>query len=111
MGDAIDFFDLKYGVAGICILLCLHFLLKLIEIWLKTKEQKEALSDKSLQSIALETHDLAKEMKNLNNRLVQTESLFQKFNLDLRQLYAALKLMAKDDWADISDQIRKDVSI
>lgn len=109
MENAEGVFNLKYGVAGVCVMLCLLFLLKVLEIWMRAKDRKEELADKSLQDLTFAARDLTAQIKCVNDKMVLMESTIKKFDLDLRRLYAALKLIAGDNWTDISEKIRKDL--
>lgn len=111
MENAEGLFNLKYGVAGVCVMLCLLFLLKVLEIWMKAKDRKEELSDKALTDLTFAARDLTAQLKCINDRMVLMESTFKKFDLDMRRLYAALKLVAGEGWTEISEKIRKDLHI
>lgn len=102
---------MKYGVAGICVLLCLHFLLKVFEIFTKQKAQKEQVSEETLRTTAIRCRNLSRQVKALNAELAKNDVTLKKFNIDLRRAYAAMKLLAGEQWTEISEKIRKDIHI
>jgi hypothetical protein len=99
-----NLFDLKYGVAGVCVLLTLSLAIKMIEILLKVKEKKEALSDEALR-------ELTKAARALDSRihhLEQTLSDLPKLKIDLRRIFMAAKLLSGEKWPDIRKQIMEE---
>ena len=103
--------NLKYGVAGICVMLCLLFLLQLLQIFMKTTVKRSELSEDALKKLTVMAQELTFEMKSLDKRLVLTEGTLSKLDLDYRRFYSALKLTAGERWPEISDAVQKELRL
>jgi hypothetical protein len=104
-----DFFSLKYGVAGVCVILCLLFLLKLVEIFFAMTAKRSEISDKALSANTLAVQEMSFLLKSLEQRLAFAEAALKKLDLDTRRFFAALKLTAGESWPEISERIQKDL--
>ena len=104
-----DFFSLKYGVAGVCVMLTLMVILKVGEILFKMQVRKSESSEETLKANTEALRDMTFALKNVDQRLILAEAILKKLDLDLRRAFAAIRLTAGDKWTAISEQIQKDL--
>ena len=76
--------DAHYGLPAICVLLVLQLLFKVGEFLWEVIKKKDEVSEKSISEL--------------------TASI-QKLSLDLRRVFAAVKILAGDDWKHIRKSI------
>jgi len=100
-----EMFSLKYGIAGICVMLTIMVLLKVGEFLWSLREKKDTLSETSIKN-------LTEAVKHLDARLEGFERSIAdlpKFKMDMRRFYAAIKAIAgPDKWPGIREEIMKD---
>lgn len=104
-------FTLEYGIGGACVLLTLTILMKVGEFLWKLKEQKDHLSEATMQSLIRAVQENTGAMQLLEHRLRTLEanmSEVPKLKTDLRRFYAAVKEIAGERWPAIRDEIVKD---
>lgn len=92
-----NIFDLKYGVAGVCVLLTIMVLIQVGKFVWTVKQEKDKLSDDTVA-------DLVKAVEKLEH----TVSDLPKFRTDVRRFYTAIKVIAGDKWPQVRDEIMKD---
>lgn len=101
----------EHGVVGLCVLLALGLIIRLIEFLWKIKEQKDKLSESSITDLtnAMKGNTIAIEHLDVRFQgLERTISDFPKLRNDMRRLYSAIKELAGDRWPKIRDEIMKD---
>lgn len=106
-----DFFSLKYGVAGICVLLTIMTLFRVAEFLWKLREKKEMSSDIAMVDLTKAVQECTLSIKMLDLRLKAIEtanSEFPKLRNDLRRVYTAMKEIAGEKWPRVRDEIMKD---
>lgn len=104
-------FDLKYGVAGICVMLTVLVLVQAAKFVLSVKAEKDKISQKSLEELIDAVDSLTIAMNILKVRIDEAEKslgLLPKFNTDVRRFYAAIKALAGDKWPAIRNEILED---
>jgi hypothetical protein len=106
-----DLFSLKYGIAGICILLTISVLVNVGKFVLSLRKEKDSLSDAAIKKLtdAVESNTMA--ASHLDKKLGDLERSIgdlPKFRIDMRRFYAAIKEVAGDRWPAIRDEIMKD---
>lgn len=106
-----DVFSLKYGIAGICVLLTIMTLFRVAEFLWRLKEKREMSSDIAIVDLTKAVQECTYTLKTLDMRLLAIEtanSEFPKLRNDLRRIYGAMKEIAGDRWPSIRDEIMKD---
>lgn len=93
-------FTLEYGIGGVCVLLTIQVLVRVAEFVMKTRAQKEELSEKTVKELVLAVKTLETTVADL-----------PKFKTDIRRFYAAIKHVSGDRWPAIRDEIMKDETL
>jgi uncharacterized coiled-coil protein SlyX len=97
-------FELQNSVAGVCIVLLLLVLMKVGEFLWKMKEKKESLSEKAIERLSHAVVENTAAIKHLEMSLGE----LPKFKTDIRRFYAALKILAGDEWVQIRKEIMEE---
>jgi hypothetical protein len=107
--------DTKHGIptllATIAIVLCLHFFLKVGEFVFDMLKKKNEISEQSVSNLTAALGVATKAVDKLEGRIAEVEQVLSeipKFKTDLRRLFAAVKFMAKEQWADVRKHIMDD---
>ncbi len=98
-------------LAAICVVLTLRLVADLGKFLWEFKEKKDAVTESSIKHLSTAVNLSTSATEKLENRmkaLEHTISDITKFKTDLRRFYAALKLVAGDDWDVIRRKIMDD---
>lgn len=99
-----EFFDLKYGVAGICLLLTIFVLVRVGEFLWSLREKKDSASEESIKNLTAAVQANTAAIEKINLLL----SDLPKMRLDLRRSFGALKNLAGDKWPQIREGMKED---
>lgn len=94
-------FDLKYGVAGVCVLLTLFILLEVFKFLWSLREKKDSVSDRELSKLTAAMKEATASIKHLELSMGE----LQKLKIDIRRFYTAVKAIAGPKWPEIRDEI------
>lgn len=97
-------FDLKYGVAGLCILITIYILVRVGEFVWGLKEKKETATEATIQKLIATIEHLDKRIGSMEAGFAEVAKLKK----DLTRCFAALRLGMGDKWNDIRKQIIED---
>lgn len=87
-------------IAGLVIVLCLHLVVKFLEIGLKIFQKKSEATDQTKIDVIRLEHELKNINKNLRELL--------KLKDDVNNAFTAIKIMAGKKWPEISKRVRED---
>lgn len=96
-----DLLSLKYGIGGLCVLLTIFILLKVVEFVINLKKKKEDETEDLLRELVASVNHLDKKFDELEKQI----SDYPKIKSDLRRCFFAVKLLAGDRWAEIRKEI------
>lgn len=102
---------LEYGIAGLCVLVTLSILVKVGEFLWVHKKEKDVLSNVEIKKLTSAVEANTAASSHLENRLKNLEEKYSdlpKFKEDMRRFYAAIKVMAGEEWPTIRDEIIKE---
>lgn len=102
-----DLFSLKYGIAGVCILLTLQSLMKMAEFLWGLREKKDSVSEAAIKELTLAMEANTKEIHLLKTAVGE----LPKFKKDVRRFYTAIKTLAGDEWPDIRKELLEDEAV
>lgn len=108
-------FDVKYGVAGICVLLAFKVIVDsakfVFERHKQEAKQKESASEATTKELIKAVRENTEVTKHLDNRIQHLERSIgdlPKLKLDVRRFYTAVKSVAGDKWPAIHDELMRD---
>jgi len=96
-----DALNLKYGVAGICVMLTLLVLVEVGKFVWGLREKKDSLSDVEIKKLTMAVEENTASIKHLEGSLGEV----QKLKTDVRRYYTAIKMLAGERWPEIRDEI------
>lgn len=99
-----DALNLKYGLAGVCVLLTLYILLQVVKFVYDLKEEKQSVSEKTTKENTDAIRDLTLKMASIQDLIAE----FPKHKKDVKRFYIAIKSLAGDKWSAIRDEILED---
>lgn len=99
-----DLFDLKYGIAGICVLLTLHILVRVAIFAFEMQKKKQSASEKAVEDLTAAVLASTKTIEHLQASIAE----LPKIKTDIRRFYIAVKFIAGDDWPKIRKEIMEE---
>lgn len=114
--NALFAIDKENGMAGllasIAVILALHLVVRVGKLLWDMKTEKEKLSEKTVKDLVDSVEHNTKTVEQLSHELRKVEAALAdipKLKLDLRRLYAAIKIIAGEDWPAIRTEITQDL--
>lgn len=97
--------DTQHGISGllvsVCILLTAQLLWKVGEFLWKMKEKKDQLSEESVHHLTKAVESNTKAIEELGDKVAK----IPKYEVDLKRLFSAVKLVAGERWPKIRKEI------
>lgn len=97
----------------IAVFLCASFVRGTIQFLWKFKEKKDSASEAAIKELTDAIRSGTQAIQHLDERTVKLENtlaILPKMKLDLRRVFSAVKLIAKDDWSKIRESIMDEES-
>lgn len=102
-------------LSGFLVVFALHLLLKLFNFALSLVTSLRANDNKKMDHLTKSMEEntkaiyaLSTDLKNLNNRIVETDLIAAKQEVSHERLVATVRELAGDKWISIQEKIRKD---
>lgn len=99
-------------LSSIAVILALHLVVRVGKFLWDMKTEKDKLSESTVKTLVKSVEDNTKTVEQLGSEVRKVEAALAdipKMKLDLRRLYAALKIVAGDDWPAIRAEITQDL--
>lgn len=111
MDRLIEFGGTPGLLAAITVMLACHLLFKIGDFLWKFKKEKDTVTERSITHLSSTMQHNTSAMENLESRIKTLEHTIAdvtRFKSEIRRLYAAIKLIAGDEWAVIRQSIAED---
>lgn len=116
MGAIMNAIDKDNGIAGlltsIAVILSLHLVMRVGSFLWGLKVEKDRLSEQTVKDLVKSVGENTTAVDDLRLEVKRFEAAvaeIPKLKLDLRRLYAALKIIAGEEWPNIRKEIMQDL--
>ena len=112
MEQLLDTKSIPALLVTIAVFLCAHVIKGVIEFLWQIKEKKDSASETAVENLTKAVQGNTTATEHLDQRIKELETVLAeipKLKLDMRRMFAAIKIASGERWAQIRKEIMEDI--